>query len=489
MDRVISPPLSEINTLRQPLTDGEKQTLSYLDKHLSPAWEIYIQPHLNGLCPDFIILNPCVGLVVIKVKDWNLGAMSYRWEAPQNSNGPIELTARKSSGKRFKTRSPVEQLLLYKEEILELYMSRLGAQFKDNIKTRCISTALIMPETSDHQALTFIKPALKTWKERTQQNFFPIIGADTLSSGDIGKLIHGVVSTSGSWMNNDLAEDLRLWLYEPRFKADQRKPLPLDTKQKTLATTRTKTGYRRIKGAAGSGKTLVLAARAANLMKEGKNVLVITFNITLCNYLRDIASRHAQSVPAIQRKITFLNYHSWAKRICRVTDNQQRYRSLWHNAESHLRQILEVDMPALVTSIYQNDPDAPKYDAILVDEGQDFIESWWQSLRLASVDGGEMLLVADKTQNLYARELGWTEKAMTNAGFRGDWLEMNRSYRLPDDMIPRIADFTGRFISPENRITPLPSQADLSLQPTSATLGTDPQRRRCGNSAVCFRNP
>ena len=47
-----------------------------------------------------------------------------------------------------------------------------------------------------------------------------------------------------------------------------------------------KTGYRRIRGAAGSGKTMVLAHKAAKLMTEGKSVLVLTFNITLVNYIR-----------------------------------------------------------------------------------------------------------------------------------------------------------------------------------------------------------
>ncbi len=467
MNRVISPPLSEINKLRQPLTDGEKITLQYLDQNLPPAWEIYIQPHLNGLCPDIIILNPCVGIVVIEIKDWNLEAMSYQWEDASGKDSYKKLLATDTHGKTFRTRSPYEQLMHYKEEILELYMPRLGAQFKGHHKTRCISTALIMPFTPDYEALNFIKPALQSWKEWTQVTFFPVIGSDTLSAGNIQKLIHGIVNTSGSFMNESIAEDLRLWLYEPRFKADQRKPLPLDPTQKKLATTRTKSGFRRIRGAAGSGKTIVLAARAGNLMMEGKSVLVITYNITLCNYLRDIAARHASGIPAIQKKITFLNYHSWAKRICLETDNRERYKMLWLKKPLRLSEVLEYDMPALVSSIYRNDPDAPKYDAILVDEGQDCLQTWWSSLQSALKAGGEMLLVADKTQNLYERELGWTEKSMTGAGFRGDWLEMTRSYRLPDDMIPKIADFTERFIKPENRIVPIPAQRGLSLQPTS----------------------
>ena len=47
------------------------------DQTLSPDWEVYVQPHLNGLRPDFVLLNPRVGIGVFEVKDWNLDAMHY----------------------------------------------------------------------------------------------------------------------------------------------------------------------------------------------------------------------------------------------------------------------------------------------------------------------------------------------------------------------------------------------------------------------------
>ena len=74
--------------------------------------------------------------------------------------------------------------------------------------------------------------------------------------------------------------------------------------------------------------------------------------------------------------------------------------------------ILEDGIPTLVTSIYEkNESDTPFYDAILVDEGQDYTLKWWNSLQKALKPGGEMLLVADKTQNLYEREQSWTDQA------------------------------------------------------------------------------
>jgi superfamily I DNA/RNA helicase len=89
----------------------------------------------------------------------------------------------------------------------------------------------------------------------------------------------------------------------------------------------------------------------------------------------------------------------------------------------------------------------PRYDAILVDEGQDFRPSWWQTLRLALKEGGEMVLVADKTQNIYATAAAWTEDTMKNAGFRGPWTELKTSYRLPPAVVPLVRRFADEFMA------------------------------------------
>ena len=42
-----------------------------------------------------------------------------------------------------------------------------------------------------------------------------------------------------------------------------------------------------------------------------------------------------------------------------------------------------------------------RYDAILLDEGQDFNPLWWKALRLVLKEGGEMVMAADVTQDIY----------------------------------------------------------------------------------------
>src|SRR5690606_10015826 len=217
------------------------------------------------------------------------------------------------------------------------------------------------------------------------------IGYDFLGP-DLAKLIPFFGMTRSKFMNEEYASDLRFWLEEPRAKKDQRTSITLSRDQENLVKReRTKNGFRRVRGSAGSGKSLVLARKAANLALEGKKVLVLTFNITICNYLADLVVRAALPRTGVRNKVVFLNYHSWAKRVCVETGNSEAYDVLeWgQNPEK----VLSIDLPKLVDSILESDcPPDQVYDAVLVDEGQDFRLLWWRSLSHVVHPDGEAFL-------------------------------------------------------------------------------------------------
>ena len=234
----------------------------------------------------------------------------------------------------------------------------------------------------------------------------------------------------------------------------------LDPQQYTIATTRTETGYRRVRGPAGSGKSLTLAGRAAMLACEGKRVLVCSYNIALLNYFSDLVEQFINPLPS---QITFDHFHSWCKDVCVKTGYLDDYYKLWdYSSEERLN----YHMAELVTVIYDNpsnNSSVPRYDAILVDEGHDFRILWWQTLRKAVVQGGEMLLVADKTQNIHDTAQAWTDQAMNDCGFTGPWLTLSGSYRLPARIIPILEDFLERF----------PYDGEIDIPPPKAAEQTD----------------
>lgn len=441
MSRVVSPPINQFDKLRQPLTTGERLVFDLFNEHLPIKWEIYLQPHLNGLRPDFVLLNPQVGIAVFEIKDWNLDAMKYSVH-DRNIKPPILLA--KKDGKEFSLQSqnPIEKIYRYKNEIHTLYCPRIKG--KSGFAT--ITAGVIFPFAADDKVKQLFAKSLEFRKLDKYPNYYPVTGANSVQAGNINLIFPEVNRKFSQFMDEELAKDLRNWLVEPDFASIQRQPLELNSTQLSYIKSRTYSGYRRIKGAAGSGKSLVLAARAAELLKEGKEVLVVTFNITLLHYLMDIAVRWGKYGGRTRRNVTWFNFHSWCKRVCEENDYGEEYKQLW-SVKKNDDQIFNVELPSLVSHILDKQDNVPTtYDAVLVDEGQDFLPSWWNVLRKVCKKEGEMLLVADATQDIYDNARSWTDKAMKGAGFSGEWAELKISYRLPKLALDYAIKFARQFL-------------------------------------------
>jgi len=469
MARLIDPPREQHHKLLTQLTGGEKLVIDLFDAHLQPEWEIYIQPHLNGLRPDIVLLNPNVGVAVFEVKDWNFDAMQYY--AKPIEDGTHILMACDKTGHSFslEAENPVNKILLYKEELFNLYCPRLN----NKAGLAVITAGLVFPYSKRSEVERVFTPFRNADDGiRNYPQYHPISGMEDVSSGNLNAIFPENIRQSSRVMDANIADDLRGWLKEPYFSQEQRTPLKLDSRQIELSSTRTETGYRRIKGPAGSGKSVVIAARASSLAAEGKHILVACFNITLLNYLRDLAVRHEASRRLIRRQIDFLNFHRWCKRICFKTGHGKEYNRLWMSLPDENKQqsesILNDGLASLVQRLYRENSKRsimPRYDAILVDEGQTFRPNWWETLRESLKNGGEMMLVADKTQNIFGTAKAWTEGAMEKAGFQGGrWVELKNSYRLPPNVVPFVRRFVEEFMTAEEVDLPEIGKPDIQME-------------------------
>lgn len=512
--RLVEPPLEEFSNLRQELTQGERMVFDFFHRNLSPKWEIYVQPHLNGLRPDFVLLNPDIGIAVFEVKDWNLDAMDYF--PKRMSQNRTELWARKDGREFSHERSnPFTAVARYKERIYSLYCPRL----QQKAGFAAITGGVIFPFADGKRVRALQKEFLGESEGKSADRYLPVSGRDELTNNDIGGVFPDATLSHSGIMRPALADDLRGWLVEPDFAREQRKPIKLDSKQRDLAETRTKSGYRRIKGPAGSGKSLVLAARAAHLLAEGKEVLVVSYNITLWHYLRDLVVRNISRRGKMEG-IVFANFHDWCRDVCIDSDEtREAYYALFEpvrpiNSEIDriinqklpksrekellkpllqklnglLTPILNVKVPTLAAEAAKS-PDTAKYDAILVDEGQDFLPLWWDALRNSRKSNGEMLLVADTTQDIYGTARSWTDEAMTGAGFTGEWARLEVSYRLPLDALKAAQDFATRFLPKDMVDLPDTVQGDLEVEPCSLRwIQCEPEdsERKCVDAVLAM---
>ncbi|MBI2332381.1 MAG: AAA family ATPase [Chloroflexi bacterium] len=137
-----------------------------------------------------------------------------------------------------------------------------------------------------------------------------------------------------------------------------------------------------IAGCAGSGKTMLAVEKARQLHEQGFNVLLTCFNLALAE---DLAKRLPD--------ITVLHFHGLCREVAKevgftiqsVSDQQKYY---------------DETLPEMLLKAV--DETGPMFDAIIVDEGQDFLETYWVALAsLLNEKEGIFYVFYDDNQNLY----------------------------------------------------------------------------------------
>lgn len=212
-------------------------------------------------------------------------------------------------------------------------------------------------------------------------------------------------------------------------------PVRLTRQQESLSTS-IEGAQRKISGVAGSGKTQVLATRAINAqVRTGGNVLILTFNITLANYMRMRLSQVRADFP--WDKIDIDYYHRFFRKYANL-----------NNLHIHLGSYDEVDF-------FEGATELKKYDAILVDEVQDYLTPWLQLLRKYFLrENGEFVVFGDPKQNIYHRELD-KRRDIRLEFIPGKWNhELDKSMRFSNPALANLAmAFQQQFYDESETIT------------------------------------
>lgn len=205
--------------------------------------------------------------------------------------------------------------------------------------------------------------------------------------------------------------------------------LNLSTVQKNLAKS-VEGAQQKISGVAGSGKTQVLATRAVNAQKRtGGNILLLTFNITLANYLKMRLSSIRADFPWDKIHIDY--YHRFFRKYANK-----------HNLHVKFGSYDELDFFKDVVD------ELPKFDAIFIDEVQDYMSTWLQMLRKYFLqENGEFVVFGDPKQNIYHRSLDANGDILLGI-IPGLWnKQLTKGHRFSNPFIAALSmDFQSRFI-------------------------------------------
>ena len=434
-----------INKRKPAPTEGEKALINFLYLNYDDCFEIFYQPFLNGDLPDVIVMHKGGGVMIFEVKDWDLSNYTItstgQWKI--NSNGAI----RKDN--------PLRQVLKYKENLYNLHIdSLLSLKLKDYKYWYVVKCAVYFHCHTTEYAYTKCLGHEPTEKYKTfLEKNFSVLGYNSLSKGIMDRVFYDRwISRPNNYFSDDLYNNFTRILRPSYHTIEQGIPINLTKEQQLLA--KSEEGSRkRIKGVAGSGKTLVLAQRAVNAhIRTQGIVLILTYNITLKNYIHDRISSVRENFDWNYFHIS--NYHDF------ITSNMNNvgieFDFLPKN-ENGQRGLIDQELFEKIADekVYSNlnlfnghIDELPKYDVILIDEAQDYKENWIKILlNNFATETAEIVAFADEKQNLYARDLD-DMKMPKNPIQRGPWDgKLNKSYRLSAKIAMLVTDFQKYFFS------------------------------------------
>lgn len=149
-----------------------------------------------------------------------------------------------------------------------------------------------------------------------------------------------------------------------------------------------------IKGVAGSGKTLLALAQANRFAAEGKKVLFTCYNKKLAKWL-------SEQIPnEFKNQIVVRSFHSLAINLCKqakidyvIPKEKDKQALFWSDEAPNLF----IEAASVVDA---------NFDAIVVDEGQDFNPNWWDALQCLNDGGknGRFYVFYDSAQSIYAEK-------------------------------------------------------------------------------------
>jgi len=419
-------------------TDGELTLLRHLEKTLDDSYEVFFNPYLNGDRPDIIILRKGHGVLIIEVKDWILShhyideRKKWHFVNPHNNEDSVE-------------KSPIDQVLKYKENLFDLHIDSLLNLKIQNIKNfnivGCavyfhkadateIEELMIIPFKGDKRYLDFLNYNIG------------LIGCDSLQNGGLNNVLakfHINANWQSLYFTEELYNNFKRILTPTVHMMTDGQTIVYDNRQSEVITRQVK--QMRVKGVFGSGKTTVLVARAVQaylrLKKDNPNpkILILTYNLTLRNFIHDKLMQVQQEF--IIQDFIIINYHQFI------------------NAELNNMGI-DIKVPQSIkggeisayldANYYSNehlfehykDRIVP-YDTILIDEIQDYKRSWMNIIKNSFLaEGGEYMLFGDVKQNIYGNPIE-NKDVVTNIPVRPT--ELKKCYRSDS----KIRDLTIAF--------------------------------------------
>ncbi len=434
------------------MTSGEKRLAQRMETKLEDdylCW--YDVPVGPGNChPDFIILHPRRGLIVLEVKDWKRDGIQS-----MTRNDATLLTG---TGAKH-VANPLEQARQYAHAVV----NELERDPQLTFSSGRLQGRLLFPWTYGVVLANITRKVFEDSSMGEVMEPHRVICQDEMTESvdaeSFQKRIWEMFHLGGFGHLSLPQLDRIRWHLFPEIRlpakpgglfdeaADGAEASPdlvqaLDLQQEQLARSLGE-GHRVIHGVAGSGKTLILGYRAEHLARIcAKPILVLCYNRSLARRLE-----HWMHAKGVAGKVHIGTFHAWCHRQLTtyhvgLPAGDASNPGYWNALVQRVIQGLERHLIP-----------AGQYEAVLIDEGHDFRPEWLK-LVVQMVDPltNSLLVLFDDVQSIYETDGG--ENPRKNFSFkqlgiqaRGRTTILKVNYRNTEEILEFAAGFAQELLA------------------------------------------
>jgi hypothetical protein len=383
------------------MTSGERRLAERLEQKLDDDYllwyDVPVGPKQSH--PDFVIIHPRRGLLILETKDWRLDTIrkadKQAWEIVPD--GQLKVVINPIAQARHCAIQVVNAL----EGDAQLrqadgpHQGKLAFPWGHGV----VFTNITRKQFTDAGLGNVIDPHLAICKDEMTES----VDAESFQR----RLWEMFPHSFGGAISLPQLDRVR-WIMFPQVRIpaqgtlfqqeESESELPdimrvMDLQQEQLARS-LGDGHRVIHGVAGSGKTMILGYRAeqlANAASAAKPVLILCYNEPLAVKLASV-----MEAKGLADRVHARNFHKWCRQQL-VTYGQtlpaQGPRMFDEMVDNVIRGVERTQIPS------------GQYRAILIDEGHDFQPEWLKLVtQMVDPQTNSLLLLYDDAQSIYERK-------------------------------------------------------------------------------------
>jgi hypothetical protein len=431
------------------MTSGERRFAQRLEAKLEDDYLCWFDVPIGQSMrhPDFVVLHPKRGLLILEVKDWKLDTIQ--------SITKSDVSLLTDKGLKHAA-NPLEQARQYAHAVVgvlekdpQLVFSSGRMQGKllfpwaygvvlANISRKQFESTDLSEVLESHRLICQDEMVESVEMEAFQKRMW-----EMFTVGGFGKLSLPQIDRVRWHMFPEIRLPAKQGGLFDEVEAESA-VLPdilrvMDLQQEQLARSLGE-GHRVIHGVAGSGKTLILGYRAEYLAKVcTKPILILCYNKALAKRLE-----HWMQEKGVADRVVVQNFHAWCYRQLTaynvgLPEGNAKREGYWDDMVDKV--IRGVDNKLIPSG---------QYEAVLIDEGHDFKPEWFKLVvQMVDPRTNALLVLYDDAQSIYdtGEKRNFSFKSVgVQAQGRTTVLKIN--YRNTQEILEFAARFAKELLTP-----------------------------------------